>query len=111
MSRRQQLQAAARTVLDTDRYGQITAGWLNMAGVAFDDGAVVVLEVGAGFWIRKSELEHIASALANVSHISITSAHSERGREVGHFGTIAGIDRIAAALSHLLAMPPMFDTA
>jgi hypothetical protein len=105
------VRAVHRVQLDTDRTGQITAGYLNMDGHAFEDGASVVLECGSGYWIRESELQHICSALSNVQHISITSNTRSAQRGAGHFGTISGIDAIAHRLSELAAMPPLFETA
>jgi hypothetical protein len=106
------VRAVHRVKLDTDRTGQITAGHLNMNGHAFDDGATVVLECGSGYWIRESELQHICSALSNVSYVSITTCtESPQRGGAGHFGTISGVDAIARRMGELLAMPPLFETA
>lgn len=107
------VRAVHRITLDTDRYGQITAGGLNMVGDAlpFPDGAAVVLECGTGYWIRESELEHIRSALSNVGHISITSTSAQTQGGSGHFGTIFGLDAIARRLDELLSSPPLFESA
>lgn len=105
------VRAVHRVQLDTDRYGQITPGHLNMAGVLLGDGASVVLDCGSGYWITESDLEHIRSALSNVGHISITSMDARQRGEVGRFGVISGIDAIAARLDEMLAMPQLFDTA
>lgn len=105
------VRAVHRITLDADRYGQITAGDLNRVGPLLADGACVVLDCGAGFWIKDCDLEHIRSALSNVSHISITSTDAQTRGEVGRFGVITGIDSIAARLDELLAVPYLFDTA
>ena len=107
------VRAVHRITLDTDGYGQITAGALNRVGEGypFPDGATVVLECGPGHWIKESELEHIRSALSNVGHISITSTSAQTQGGSGHFGTISGIDTIARRLDELLTSPRLFESA
>lgn len=105
------VRAVHRVILDTDRYGLITAGVLDSPVQPFPDGAAIVLECGDGWWMHSAELERILPALSRVGHISITGRHVERRGGRGDFGIIYGLEAIAARLDQLLAMPPMFKTA
>ena len=104
------VRAVHRIVLDTDRYGQITARDLIDAN-PLPDGAVVVLECGEGWWIRPENLAHIHSALSRVGHISITGVFQDRRGGVGRFGIVYGIDAIADKLRQMSAAPPLLHTA
>lgn len=104
------VRAVHRIPLAADGFGQITARSLD--GLPpLPDGSAVVLEVGEGWWINESDLEHIRRALSGVGHISITGVHQQRGGGVGRFGLVYGLDTIAARLSQLLSNPPLFESA
>lgn len=105
------VRAVHRVVLDTDRYGCITAGVLDSPVQPFPRGAAIVLEVGDGWWMHNSELERILPALSQVSHISITGRHVDRGGGAGGFGILYGLAAIAEKLDQLLANPTLFETA
>lgn len=105
------VRAVHRISLPTDSYGRITPGSLHCEDQPFSDGATVVLEVGDGWWIQASDLEHIRFALSNVGHISITGRFTQRGGGTGQFGIIYGIGAIASRLAELLQAPPLYASA
>jgi hypothetical protein len=105
------VRAVHRILLDTDRYGCITAGALDAPVQPFPQGAAIVLEVEDGWWMKESELERILPALSTVGHISITGRHVERKGGRGDFGIIYGLEAIARRLDELLTQRPLFETA
>jgi hypothetical protein len=105
------VRAVHRVILDTDRYGSITAGVLDCPVQPFPPGAAIVLEVGDGWWIRETELERILPALSRVGHISITGRHVDRKGGRGDFGIIYGLEAIASRLDQLLSNPTLFQSA
>lgn len=105
------VRAVHRVILDTDRYGAITAGVLDSPVQPFAPGAAIVLECGDGWWMREAELERILPALSGVGHISITGRFVERRGGRGDFGIIYGLDAIASRLDQLLRQPPLFESA
>lgn len=105
------VRAVLRVSLDSDRYGEVTAGVLDSPVQPFADGAAVVLDVGDGWWMREAELERILPALSRVSHISVTGRFVERRGGAGGFGIIYGLEAIAARLDDLLSSPRLFESA
>jgi hypothetical protein len=105
------VRAVHRVLLDTDGYGGITFGVLDGPVSPFPDSAAVVLECGDGWWTRESELERILPALSRVALISVTGRYVERRGGNAGFGIICGLEAIAARLEHLLANPPLFESA
>lgn len=105
------VRAVHRVILDTDRYGCITAGVLDSPVQPFPAGSAIVLDVEDGWWMKEAELVRILPALSQVSHISVTGRHVERKGGCGDFGIIYGLEAIARRLDQLLACPPLFETA
>lgn len=100
-----------RVSLPTDSYGRITPGPLHTDGSPFPQGTAVVLDVADGWWMQRSDIEHVASALSHVGHISVTGAHAQRGGGKGQFGIVYGLAAIAESLDALLAAPPLSESA
>lgn len=105
------VRAVYRISLPTDSYGRITPGPLHCTGHPFPHGAAVVLDVAEGWWMHRSDIEHISVALSNVGHISITGAHQERGGGRGQFGIVYGLTAIVDHLVDALVAPALFETA
>ncbi|MFV6033171.1 hypothetical protein [Streptomyces sp. NPDC056264] len=101
-----------RVLLPTESGGRITPGPLHTDRPLYPDGAVVVLEVGAGWWISAADLRHIRMALSNVGHISVSGTHpGGRPGGRGDFGIVYGLEEMARMLAELFEEPPMADTA
>lgn len=103
------VRAVFRIILPHDGYGEIRSGHLlGGEGLPFPQGAAVVLEVGAGYWCRGSELERIALSLATVRQISITGTDIRKGG-TSDGSVITGLGEIAAKIAHLIGNPVLFD--
>lgn len=104
------VRAVFRIPLPHDGYGEIKAGHLlNGFGLPFPPGAAVVLEVGAGYWCRRSELEAVARSLDGVRTISVSGTDLRQGGRDG--AVITGLGQIAAALHAMCTAPALFDVA
>lgn len=104
------VRAVHRVLLSEDN-GCISFAVLDTNVLPFPDGSAVVLECGDGWWTRESELERILPALSRVGHISVTGRYVERRGGSAGYGIICGLEAIAARLDHLLANPPLAQSA
>lgn len=104
------VRAVYRIPLPHDSYGEIKTGHaLAGCSASFPPGCAVVLEVGAGYWCRGSELARVAGALDGVAHVSVTGTDLRRGGVDDAFdGVITGLAEIAARLAQLLHQPALF---
>jgi hypothetical protein len=100
-----------RIPLPHDRCGEIRAGAVIDTMPPLPPSAAVVLEVGAGWWCRHTELERISSVLGTVAHISVTGTDLRRGGADGQNGVVTGLGGIADMLGQLIASPPLFEIA
>lgn len=100
-----------RITLPHDGYGEIRAGHV-LDGIAapLPPGVAVVLEVGAGFWCRDSELERVARSLEQAAHISVTGTDLRQGG-ADDISIVTGLDAIARRLARHLASPALFQPA
>lgn len=105
------VRAVHRITIPSDDQGRIDARHL-MDAEPLPAGAVVVLQLGDGWWLNRSDLQHIHSALSRVEQVSVTGNHRcGRTGGVGQFGLIYGIDAIAAALTELRASDSLSQSA
>lgn len=102
------VRAVHRITLKPDSDGRITVRALDLgARQLLPDGAAVVLEVGTGWWLTRSDVDHIAAALSNVGHISLSGVFAERHGGRGQFGVIYGLEQIAQELHRAITNPTL----
>jgi hypothetical protein len=104
---RRSVRAVFRIPLPHNGVGEITAGPLHGSGLSVPPSAAVVLDVDAGYWCRRSELELIARSLADVALISVTGTDLRSGGTCDD-GVVTGLAGIAAEIARLCAEPYLF---
>lgn len=105
------VRAVFRIPLPHDGYGEIRAGHLLNGGqLPLPPRAAVVLEVGAGYWCRRSELEAIARSLHGARVISVSGTDMRQGGRHDD-SVITGLTQIADALHELCTRPHLFEMA
>lgn len=107
------VRAVHRITMTPDSEGRITSRALQLDGrQPLPDGSAVVLEVGTSWWLTRSDVDHIARALSNVGHISVSGVFAERLGGRGEFGVIYGLDHIAQELHHAITrLSPAVQTS
>ena len=96
------VRAVFRVNLPPNRAGEIRFEVLDRMDCPFSPGSSLVLDVGEGWWTRRSELLRILPALSNVAHVSITGTHLERSGGQGDFHLLYGLGQISDCLQGLL---------
>ncbi|MYS19169.1 hypothetical protein GA0115240_105822 [Streptomyces sp. DvalAA-14] len=102
------VRAVFRVTLPHDGYGEIRAGHILSGNpLPISPRSAVVLDVGAGYWCRRSELERMAHALADCGLVSITGTELRTG--ANHGDVVSGLEAIAEELAQLRAEPALFE--
>lgn len=105
--------AVFRITLPHSGLGEIRSGHvLHGIAVPLPPRAAVVLDVGAGWWMRESEMARIAASLGRCGAVSIEGTDLRSGgADEDLEGVITGVCAIAATLARLLeARAPIDQT-
>jgi hypothetical protein len=98
-----------RISLPHDRTGEIRPGPVFDAMSPLPPGAVVVLDVGDGWWCRRYDLECISGVLGRVALVSVTGTDVRNGG--ADDGVVMGLSAIAEEIARMIAEPALFPAA